>query len=314
VAGGIKSPFFYANNTYIEENKKIEIEFINLENKYQKKSNFSDVDLKLFINDNKDNLKEEYINFSYFKITPENLTGSNEFNEIFYKKIDEIDNDISKGVEISELSKKLKIKPTIKKKYIFNKNNDEIHNKIYQKRNENKIQLIDENNFYVLFQINNIDKILPTLDDLNFKDKIINTLYLQKKNEYNKKIIDKINDKKFNNTIFKEISNGKIENIELQSIKDDDKFVINSIKLLYALPLGSYALVTDKKNNIYLVKLSKINISNLFRNSDLIIEYLNRSNQKVKNHLFESFDLLIEEKYEINVNQKTLERVKNFFR
>jgi peptidyl-prolyl cis-trans isomerase D len=314
VAGGIKSPFFYANNSYVEENKKIEIEFINLENKYQKKSNFSDIDLNLFINANKDNLKEEYINFSYIKITPKNLTGSNEFNEIFYKKIDEIDNDISKGTEISELSKKLKIKLINKKKFISNKNSDEIHKKIYQKRNENKIQLIDENNFYVLFQIDNIAKILPTLDDLNFKDKIINTLYLQKKYEYNKKIIDKINDKKFNNTVFKEISNGKIKSIELQSIKDDNKFAMDSIKLLYGLPIGSYTLATDKKNNVYLVKVLKINISNLYKNSDLILDYLNRSNQKVKNHLFESFDLLIEEKYEVNVNQKTLERVKNFFR
>ena len=314
VAGGIKSPFFYANNSYVEENKKIEIEFVNLENKYKKKSNFTNIDLNLFIKENKDNLKEEYINFSYFKITPKNLTGSNEFNEIFYKKIDEIDNDISKGMEISEISKKLKIKTIIKKKFISSENNDEIQKKIYQKRNDNKIQLIDENSFYVLFQIDSIAKILPTLDDLKFKDKIINTLYLQKKYEYNKKIIDKINNKKFNNTIFKEISNGKIENMELQSIKDDDKFAINSIKLLYSLPAGSYTLITDKKNNVYLVKVSKINISNLFINSDLILEYLTKSNLKVKDYLFESFDLLIQEKYNVNVNQKTLERVKNFFR
>jgi len=314
VAGGIKSPFFYANNTYIQENKKIEIEFINLENKYQKQNSFLESDLIAFINDNKDNLKEDYIDFSYFKITPNNLTGYDEFNENFFKKIDEIENDISNGVKIDVLSKKLKIQTIIKKNYILNEKGDEIHNKIYQKRNENKIQLIDENKFYILFQINKINEILPNLDDLNFKNKITNTLYTKKKYEYNKKIIDEINNKKFNYTSFKNISSGKIENIELKSIKDDNKFSTQSVKLLYSLPSNSFTLVNDKKDNVYLVKLNKVVINNLFNNSNLITEYISLSNNKIKNNLFESFDLLIEDKYKINVNQKTLERVKNYFR
>ena len=314
VAGGIKSPFFYANNIYIQENKKIKVEFINLENKYQNKISFSDTDIDLFINDNKENLKEEYINFSYIKITPENLTGSNDFDEVFFKKIDEIENNISNGVNLIDLSKQLRIKPIIKKNFILDEKGVEIHNKIYQKRNENKIQLIDENEFYILFQINEINKILPNLDNSNFKDKITNTLYTQKKYEYNKHIIDQINNKKFNYTTFKKISNGKIDNIELKSIRDDNKFTVDSVKLLYSLPINSFTLVTDKEKNIYLVMISKLTINNLFNNSDLITEYLNNSNKKIKNYLFESFDLFIEEKYKVNVNKKTLERVKNFFR
>ena len=314
IAGGIKSPFFYANNIYIQENKKIKVEFINLENKYQNKISFSDTDIDLFINDNKENLKEEYINFSYIKITPENLTGSNDFDEAFFKKIDEIENNISNGVNLIDLSKQLRIKPIIKKNYILDEKGVEIHNKIYQKRNENKIQLIDENEFYILFQINEINKILPNLDNSNFKNKITNTLYTQKKYEYNKQIIDQINNKKFNYTTFKKISNGKIDNIELKSIRDDNKFTVDSVKLLYSLPINSFTLVTDKEKNIYLVMISELTINNLFNNSDLITEYLNNSNKKIKNYLFESFDLFIEEKYKVNVNKKTLERVKNFFR
>ena len=314
VAGGIKSPFFYANNIYTQENKKIKIEIINLENKYQKQSSFSDSDINLFITENKENLKEEYVDFSYFKITPENLTGSDDFDESFFKKIDEIENNISNGADLAELSKELNITTTIKKNYILNKTDNEIHNKIYQKRNENKIQLIDENEFYILFQINKINKILPNLDNSNFLNKITKTLFTKKKYEYNKKLIDKINNKKFNYTSFKEISNGQIENLELKSIKDDNKFTIDSVKLLYSLPINAFTLITDKKNNIYLVMINKLTSSSLFNNSDLITEYLNLSNIKVKNYLFESFDLFIEEKYKINVNQKTLERVKNFFR
>ena len=314
VAGGIKSPFFYANNMYIQENKKIDVKFINLENKYPKKNNFSKKDINTYIEKNKESLIEEYIDFSYLKITPKELTGSNEFNEIFFKKIDEIENDISNGIKLEELSKELKLQSIIKKNYVFTETGDDIHNKIYKKRNENKIQLIDENEFYILFQINEINKILPGLDDPNFESKITNILYAKSKYDYNKKLVDKINNKKFNYINFKEISNGMIENVELKSIKDDSKFSQDSIKLLYTLPLNAFALVSDKMNNVYLININKITINNLFNNSDLIKEYLKLSNNKIKNYLFESFDLIIEEKYTVNVNQKTLERVKNFFK
>ena len=60
--------------------------------------------------------------------------------------------------------------------------NNKIVNKIYQKRNENKIQLIDENEFYILYQIDKINKKLPTLDNLDFNNKIRNLLYMNKKN------------------------------------------------------------------------------------------------------------------------------------
>ena len=314
VAGGIKSPFFFSNKTYIEENKIIELEMINLENQYQKKSNFSDKDLNICITDNEEELKEEYVNFSYLKIRPNNLTGSEEFDEGFFKKIDEIENDISNGIEIDELAKKIKIQIINKKKFIPGEKENKIHNKIYQKRNENKTQLIDENEFYILFQINKIEKNLPTLDNLNFKNKIKNTLYQKKKYEYNKNIIDKINNKKFNNLDFKEISNQKFEKINLKSIKDDEKFSVDAIKLLYSLPMNSFTLTADKKNNIYLVKINKISQSNLYKESKLIEEYSKKSNQKIKNDIFESYDIYIDKKYEIEINQKTLERVKNFFK
>ena len=110
------------------------------------------------------------------------------------------------------------------------------------------------------------------------------------------------------------MSEDSIEKIELESIKDDSKFSIDSIKLLYSLPINNFTLINDKENNIYLVKINKISSSNLFKNSNLIEEYIGKSNQKVKDHLFQSFDFYIDNKYKVEVNQKTLERVKNFFK
>ena len=42
-------------------------------------------------------------------------------------------------------------------------------------------------------------------------------------------------------------------------------------------------------------------------------EYLSKQNSKIKNTMLESYDLFLNEKYNVVLNQKTIERVKNFF-
>ena len=111
VSGGIKSPFFMTNNIYKKQTKKINLEFINLATIYKKEEDFSDDEIKFFINENKDQLKEEHLDFSYIKISPQNLIGSKEFNELFFKKIDELENNILNDVPFNNLIKEIKIQP-----------------------------------------------------------------------------------------------------------------------------------------------------------------------------------------------------------
>ena len=68
---------------------------MNLSGFYKKKEEITDSELKKFINDNKDQLKVEYIDFSYAIINPKNLIGVDDFNQSFFDKIDQIEIDIS---------------------------------------------------------------------------------------------------------------------------------------------------------------------------------------------------------------------------
>ena len=54
---------------------------MNLSGFYKKKEEITDSELKKFINDNKDQLKVEYIDFSYAIINPKNLIGVDDFNQ-----------------------------------------------------------------------------------------------------------------------------------------------------------------------------------------------------------------------------------------
>ena len=73
-------------------------------------------------------------------------------------------------------------------------------------------------------------------------------------------------------------------------------------------------MVTDDKNNIYLAKILKQHTSNIKKSSDEYNKYFIKSNVKIKENIYSSYDVLINGKYKVKINEKTIERVKNYFR
>ena len=83
---------------------------------------------------------------------------------------------------------------------------------------------------------------------------------------------------------------------------------------MYALPINSFTLISDQKQNIYMAKVSKSNKENIIKSSNEYKNYNDKSNKKIKNNMFSYYDLLLNKKYKVKINQKTLERVKNYYR
>ena len=109
------------------------------------------------------------------------------------------------------------------------------------------------------------------------------------------------------------MGNNSIKSIKLNSIKDNKKFEINAIELLYSLPVGSFTLINDDKDNIYLAMIKKFENKPLDNSSNNFKKYLYKHNSNNKKSILKSYDLLLSDKYDITLNQKTIERVKNFF-
>ena len=314
VGGGIKSPYFLNNKIYISKTKEVEIDYLNLDTVYDTKT--SETEINQFIKDNEENLKEELIDFSYAKITPSNLIEIDEFNNEFFKKIDDIENSILNGSNIEDIKKKY----NLKLEYLNNYNNDdeenEILKEIYQKKNDDKIQLIDKNDYYLLYEISKIKKILPSKSDLNFIKRVKENLILKKKYEYNKDLFQKIQDKKLNEDEFLKISSGErnILNTIIKSVDDDKVFDKESINLVYSLPINSFVLITDVNNKIYLAKINNIITKNLSKNDINNKEYLVKSNSKIIDEIYSSYDLSLNKKYRVKVFENTLDRIKNNFK
>ena len=315
ISGGIKSPYFIANKTFKDNAKKIDLSYINLNHVYKKKDEFSNIEIETFIKDNEEKLKIELIDFSYTKITPLNLVQETEFSENFFSNIDEIENQVLNDTKIKEIATNFGLKISEVNNFDDRNNNDLIFKQIYVKRNQDKIQIIDKNDFYLLYEINSIKKVLPERNDVKFIESVKNSLFEKNKYEYNKNLLLKIQNQNFDNYDFIRLVDNKdlIKKTKINSLNDNNLFTSDSIKLVYTLSKNNFLLIGDKDKNIYLAKIEKILSNDLSDKNDLS-NYTIKANMQIKNDLYSAYDYLINDKYKITINQNTLERIKNYFR
>jgi len=317
ISGGIKTPFFITNKTYKNETKKIKIQYINLEETYKSKDKYTIKEINDFILDNKNDLKKDYLNFSYTKITPNNLIGLNEYNNDFFNKIDEIENKISNNVEFNKLINDYKLTKKSIKNFIPVTDEKNIENKIYELRKDNNLMLIDQNEYYLLYKIEKINSRLPELNDEKFVESIRQILFQKNKYEYNKNILEKINNTSFNDYEFRKIVNNnddKILNLTFNSVRDNNMFNIDSVKIIYSLPLNSFTLIADNNKNVYIAKIIKEDFNDISKTDKMVTLYQEQSASDIKKKLYSSYDIFLNSKYKIKINEKTLERVKNYFK
>ena len=190
---------------------------------------------------------------------------------------------------------------------------NEIEKKIFNSRNID-FDIIEDDNEYILYKINSSEQRTPDINDSELKKEVVELIYQKNKFEYNKKLLNKIQNGDFDENEFNKMGKNKIKKITLNSIKDNKKFEINSVELLYSLPIDSFTMINDEKDNIYLAKIKKFYMTDLEINNNDLNEYTKKENSNTKNSILKSYDLLLNEKYSVVLNDKTIERVKNFFK
>ena len=312
MGAGIVVPNFLVKKLYKEENKRLELKYINLQEFYKKKEEFDNVQIEKFVKENKDQLKIEYLDFDYIIINPKILTGVDEFNQAFFDKIDQIEIDISNEINVKTIAKNFNIKPQSVTNFRLSSDANEIEKKIFESKNI-RIDIIENKNDYILYQINKSEEKDPDLNDEDLKNELIGLIYEKNKFDYNQKLLKKIDDNIFTENDFLTMGKDRIKKMILNSFNDNEKFDANSVKLLYSLPSDSYTLVADKKNNIYLIKIEKEDYKDANMDNKIFNEYLNKQKSESRSSILKTYDLLLNEKYNVELNEKTIDRVKNFF-
>jgi peptidyl-prolyl cis-trans isomerase D len=241
------------------------------------------------------------------------LTGLNEFNQAFFDKIDYIENKISKNINFKTIINELNINPIVIKDFLNLENNETIENKIYNSRKD-KLAILEDNRSYIFYQIDKVNNKLPNLNDDKFKSKIINLLTQKNKYEFNKNILEQISEKKFNQASFDKLGIDGIETIKLNSIDDNEKFESKSIEILYSLPINNFTLIVNEDDSIFIAKTVNYEYQNISESSEEFNSISNEASAQNRNGLLKSYDYLLNSKYKVVVNEKTLDRVKNYFR
>ena len=325
-SGGIKLPDFVVEDLFRKENQIKEIQYFDLNSIYSKKM-INENEIKEFYEKNKELFNERFITFRFLELKPELFTKKKEFDERFYEKLDELENEILDGKKFDEIisnnkqsvrtfemvnSRRTKSDGTI----IQNLDKSLFQN-IFLIKNTNLPEIINLNNKYFIAEIIEEKNMNLSLKDKDLRKTINLQLKISHKVTENKKIIEKIDKGNFDQKSFMEFSkknNLVVSNIRLDGINDNKKFSENLVKKIYNYNKGDIFLLTDNlfKENFVLMIINEKS-PQINKNSEKYLNYLKKANTEYISKVYKSYDKYINENYKIDINQKVLERLKNSF-
>ena len=312
IGAGTITPNFLIEKKFEENNKSLDIEYFDMENLYKTKDDYTANEIEVFIDENKDQLKREYIDFKYVILNPKNLIGIEEFNQEFFDEIDSIENKISQGSTFDTILEDINV-DIIEVNEFAPSSSKQINEDLIYSKKASKIDLIESGDNFLLYNIDNQYDRAPDLNDEIIKGEIVELIYQKGKFDYNREIIEEIQKKKFDNSKFEELAGSNKEYSSINSIEDDELIDINSVKMLYALPVNSFALV-NKEDKIYLVKITGTNKNSFNKTDEKYLKFVNSQNTNNRKSILQSYDQLLNDKYQVQLNQKTIDRVKNYFK
>ena len=283
ISGGIYSPDFLIKKIYEDQTKKIQIKYIDLKELYGTVDEVSQNQINEFIKQNNEQLKQDYFNYSYAKITPKILIGTEEFDQTFFDKIDEIENKILTGTAFESLISDYNLKRINRKNVSNMDETNNIDKRVINSSKQNLIDIIDMNEFYLIYKVDKVLKKIPDMENIKFINEIKEKVYNKKKYEENLKLIEKISSKNFTETDFNKIVNSdksKIKELLLNSVRDNKTFHIDTVEIIYSLPIKSFTLGSDENKNIYMIKIleEKINNKSISKESQKMYKKLSNTN------------------------------------
>ena len=326
LSSGIVIPESLVNKEYRKENQTKTIKYIDLDD-YHSRNKPTEKDKKELYERNKNVFFSEFKNIRYAEILPEKISGSKEYDKNFFKQLDIIENQILDGQSFDETSQNSNLLPIIInkvniKKEDENKNKiknlpDNLFKKIYNLNSEKSPEVINLDNKYFLAEVVSVEKKNKLINDpevqeainaqLNFKSKIENNSSIIK--DVSMGAIDKENFSKF------AIDNKlEIKDYEINNLKQNDIFSEGIIKRIFLTKDGEIDLITNNTlTKSFLVLAVRTQYKDLKKDSNEYEQFEAIARLNLINKIYQSHDNNLNEKYKVEFNQRTIERVKNSF-
>ena len=327
ISGGIKPPEYLINESFNKKNQKRSVQLINLNNFFEKDFNFTNEQVKSFYEKNKSMFSEIYKTVKVIELTPKKLTGEDEYNDIFFKKIDEIDDIVFEGENLNAII----VKYNLDKGNTFTINNlgndlnaeiikdlpQNVVKSIYSISNETSVILTESKGKYYIAEIFKTEEIERSIESKVVKKVILSKLKKRTKSESLSKIISKINQNQFKKNDFDELSNSNnlvIEKVNFLNQLDNKKLKQEIVNKIYSAPEKRVIVIHDINfDENYLVYIEKTESVKIDSSSEEYNQYINLSRNNIASSLIDTYDNYVKEKYKIDINSQSLEEIKNYF-
>ncbi len=326
LSGGIVIPELLVTNEYRKENQIKTIKYIDLE-KYHSKNKPTEENKRKLYEENKNVFFTEFKSIRYAEIDPLKISGSKEYNEAFFKQLDVIENNVLDGQSFDETIKinnlklislnKVNAKKENENKKKIENLSDNFFKKIYNLKSIQVPEVINLDNKYYLVEIYKIDKKNRPFTDPDVQEALNAQLSFKNKIENNTSIIKDISMGAIDGEKFKKFAsenNLEIKEYKINNLKQNDIFSEGIIKRIFLTKDGKVDLITDNTlTKSFLILAINSEYKDLKKNSNDYEQYEAKARLNLINEIYQSHDNSLNEKYKVELNQRTIERVKNSF-
>ena len=184
-------------------------------------------------------------------------------------------------------------------------------------KNENTVEFINLEKKYYVVQMTEVSQIQKDKNNKEVRESIKAQINIENKINKNRELAKNITNKKFTRSqmdIFAKQNNLIIESATLTKLEGNNIFSSGVVKRIFETDDKSINLITDNmlKDNFIIyskdTKLPKIKKQNQdFDNFKL------RAKLRLANNIYSVYDLSLNRKYNVEINNKTLNRIKNSF-
>ena len=320
---GINLPNFLINKEFQNENQNKTIQYLELDDLYKNKK-FTDEEIKKIYDENKQFLVKEFKKINFVELLPSNLTGQPEYNEAYFKRIDEIENGILDGKKVNDFTQEFNLSLKTINETDRNKKNKlgqdiiKLEDGLFERMfnvEANKSSLINLNNKYFLSEVESINQITRDLEDEEIRDAITSQLKIKYIAENNIKIVKQLSEGKFKKEQFDNFSkenNISIKNTTLKNLEDETIFNKDIMREIFKVKDNELQLITDStltKN--YIIFSVKTEFPPFDKNNKKFTEYETKAKLGFSNQIYDTFDAAVNERYDVKINEKVLTRIKN---
>ncbi len=323
LSGGITIPEQLVINSFNKENQNKIIKYLDINNLESNKVSQSEINE--FFEKNKSVFIEQNKSIQYAEIIPQ-IVSTNDYDESFFKELDTIENKILDGQSFEESIAEYGLKVisinnvNINKKDNFDKIkniSDKLFSEIYKIEKEKTPKVLEINNKYYLAEVKSIEQRTLQINNKKVQKAIKTQLKFQKKLKTNTKILKEISLGGFDDSKMQELArqnNLIIKDYKISSIEQNDIFSKGIIKRIFQTNDEKIEIITNNdltKN--YLIQSIKTEYKKIDKSSNVFEQYEAKARLDLINKIYKIFDDSLNNKYKVEINKRTIDRIKNSF-